>query len=123
MPAATVTTTNKTNVCISGIQKARLLNKLKSRAELQQQLAVLEHAMKRNTDEIEEIRADIGEKSFELDGYRVTRIEGTYKRFDPKVYLAAGGDLRVYEAALVEKPKKPFTKITMPGQRDEPGVE
>jgi hypothetical protein len=117
-PMPTIETSQKTDVIISTLHRAKLVARLKARAELQAQLAALEHALKKNTDEIEQVRAEIGEKAFSIEGHKISRIEGVYRSFDKKQYVTLGGDLRLYEQAMVEKPRKAYTKVTMPGERE-----
>lgn len=89
------------------------------RAELQTQLKALERDLQKNTDEIEAVRAEVGAQSFSLDGHKITRVEGTYKSLDKKLFVTLGGDLKLLDQATVEKPRKPYTKVTMPGQKDD----
>jgi len=71
--------------------------------------------------EVEKLKAELGalrdNESVEklgVDGFSVTLRCDTYEAFDEKKFIAAGGDLAIYQQALVRKPKKAYEKIQLP---------
>lgn len=115
----TVTTTQQQDVTIATITQARLVHKLKAWQDIQQEIAALEQAKAALVDEIEAIRAiEVGVNAFAVEGYKIARIESTTTSFDKKRFVTLGGDLALYEAAQVTKPRKPYTRITAPGQKE-----
>ena len=54
-----------------------------------------------------------------IEGFSVKHISPTRKKFQRKRFIDLGGDLAVYDAACPEVPTKSFTKINVPGERDE----
>lgn len=111
----TVSTTQQQDVTIATVTEARLMQRLKAWEQVRQEIAALEQTKAALVAEIEEIRArEVGVASFNVNGFRVTRVEGTHTTFDKKAFVTLGGDLRLYEAACVTKPKKPYTTIAGP---------
>ena len=113
---ATVSTTEE--VHLDPRVRTRLVTKLKAYAEKHAQLKALEAEMDTINAEVEDIRSDIGEQSVKLEGFTVTLVAPTYRKFSAKKFVAAGGDLALYNAAIEEKPKRAYTKISVPGQRE-----
>lgn len=116
---AVLTTTQITAVALQPSQRTKLLKELRLYAELKQQSNVLKLAMQKHQDAIEGIRDATGEKSVEIDGFKITRVGGTTKKFSRTLFVKMGGDLDVYDAAVEEKDKKPHTRISLPGDAEE----
>lgn len=110
---ATVTTTQEVRLA-PGLRK-KLLTKLSTYASLKSQLDAIKHAMKKAGDEIGELHAETGETSVRLDGYTMTLVAGNRKKFNPKLFVANGGDLAVYNQSIDEVPVKSYLKISVPG--------
>ena len=113
MPTITATTTHE--IKLSPTIRRKLLTKLKTYAELRLQVKVLEAAMDKQKTEIGALRDETGEQSIELDGFKVTLVAGVRKKFNPKKYVALGGDLDLYNQAVEEKLNRPYEKISCPG--------
>jgi len=114
---ATVTTTKEVKLA-AGLRK-KLLTKLQTYAALKEQAKALELAMKKLNGEIGDLRDETGEQSVKLEGFTVTLVCNTRKKFNPKTFVANGGDLAIYHQSHDEVPVKAFTKITLPGATDE----
>jgi hypothetical protein len=62
--------------------------------------------------------------SVSLEGYgTVTLVAGEYSKFNPKLFVALGGELSTYKAAVELKPKKAFTKVTVAGVAEDDNDE
>jgi len=117
--AATVTVSTTEEIKLDTKLRKKLLTKLNAYAQLAEQRKTLDHAMKKLADEVGELRDETGHMSLKIDGYNITLVPSTYKKFNPKKFIALGGDLRIYTQAVEEKPKKPYNKITVPGSEEE----
>ncbi len=100
--------------------KVSLRKNLKLYASLKEQAAAAKEAVEAQAAHIEHLRDQTGAKSVWLDGYgRVTRVDGgTTKTLDRKKLLAQGVSQAMLENATVEKPRRAFTKISLPGERE-----
>lgn len=117
MPTVTVSTTSE--IKIAPQTRTKLLKRLRAYQELSYQIKALEHAKDKLRDEVEEMRAETGQQSVALEGFTVTQVAGVRKVFDKKAFVAAGGDLQIYENAHELVPNKPYTKVTLPGAAKE----
>jgi hypothetical protein len=117
--AATATVTTTTEVRLEPKVRQKLLTKLRTYAGKKAQLDALKAEMESLNTEIEDIRCDIGEEKVELEGFSVKLVAGTHSKFNPNKFVAAGGDLAIYNQSVEIKPKKAFTKITCPGAKEE----
>lgn len=119
-----VTTTQITEVTLSPKLKLALQTKLTAYAKLATDKKALKLRMDKLTDELGALRDEAEEMSVSLEGYgTVTLVAGTYKKFNPKRYVAAGGNLAVYNEAMEEKPRKAYNKVTVAGVADDEGDE
>lgn len=121
MPTVTATTTQ--DVKITGQVRAKLMKKLKLYEQLSAQKKAIKLAMKKQNDEIDEIRAELGQQTVKLEGFTITEVAGIRRVFNKKDFVSLGGDLKIYEEAFDEKPNKAYCKITLPGQKDAPEEE
>lgn len=62
---------------------------------------------------------DEGIEKTELGEIKLTEVGGESSKFDPKKFVAAGGNLDHYKAAIVKKPKKKYLKITIGKEKPE----
>lgn len=102
------------------LKKALQLN-LRTYADLKEQLDELKGMLSTVAEEIEALRVEADAKSIRVEGgFIVTRVDGgtTTKYSDVKL-LAAGLTPKQLEACKTTKPKKPHTKITVPGGKDD----
>lgn len=110
------TTTQTTEVVLSPRLKAALQTKLTAYAKLAAAKKDIKAKMDTLTDELGALRDEAEEMSVSLEGYgTVTLVAGTYSKFNPKRFVAAGGILALYQEAVEIKPKAAFTKVTVPG--------
>lgn len=116
MPTITATTTHE--IKLAPTIRRKLLTKLKTYAELRSQLKIIESAMEKQKAEIGALRDETGEQSIELEGFKVTLVAGVRKKFNPKKFVAIGGDLDLYNQAVEEKLNKPYEKISVPGEAE-----
>lgn len=117
-PAATVSTTRE--VKLEPKVRQKLKTKLTEYANIVTQIKALEHAKKKLSDELGALRDDTGETTLSLDGYgTITLVAGTRQKFNPKTFVANGGDLEIYNQSFDTVPVKAFNKITLPGAKDD----
>lgn len=117
-----VTTTQTTEVLLAPKLKQALQTRLLQYAKLQKELKAIEARMETLKAEMGDLRDEAGEMSIALEGYgTVTLVCPTYKKFNPKLFVANGGELATYNQSVEEKPKSPYNKITLPGQRESSG--
>lgn len=114
---ATVTATTKTEVTLLPAVKRKLLTVLREYQELDLQEKALKLAKNKIKDKVRSIREATGERSINLDGFTMTDVQGTQKKFNKKKALQY---LTVAELddCFDEKPKKAYEKITCPGDDD-----
>lgn len=67
---------------------------------------------------IEEIREGSGADKFDFEGTKITRVKGFQKRLDNKKLIQLGCKAEWIASATTEKPKKEYTKVTLPGDKD-----
>ncbi len=114
----TVTTTATTELVIEPKLRQRLKLDLVAYAELKAlQNEIAEKLAERHVA-IEAIREKIGEKSLTLDGFKITRIEGTYEKLDKKKLVELGCAVAWIQEATTLQPKKSYNKITCPGEKN-----
>jgi hypothetical protein len=123
MSAMTVLTTTVSStqaVTLTPAVRAQLLTKLQTYAALKAQLTPIQLAMKTLADELGAIRDETGAMSLKVEGVgMITLIAGLYKKFNPKTFVANGGDLAIYTMSIDEKPKRAYNKITLVGDTDD----
>jgi hypothetical protein len=113
---ATQTVTAETDITITVKQKARLLKQLEAYTNLKTELKDLEEAVRLIVADIELQRETIGATAFEIEGYKITRVDGQVTRkLDQKKLLAQGVTLAMIEAATDVTPKKPYTLVNRIG--------
>lgn len=117
VPTVTVSTTRE--VKLEATTRRKLLTKLRTYEGLHTQKRVIDLAMAKLKDEVGAIRNETGEQSLELDGFKVTLVAGTRKKFNPKKFVQLGGDIDIFNQANEETLVKPFEKITLPGADSE----
>jgi hypothetical protein len=115
-----VTTTQTTEVVLSPKLRQALQTKLTAYAKLAETKKALKRDMDKLVAELDVLRDEAEEMSVSLEGFgTVTLVAGTFKKLNLKTFVAMGGELAVYNAAMEEKPKAAYTKITVPGASDE----
>ena len=111
--ALTATTTHQ--LTIAPQIKRKLLLALKTYTELAAQAKVLALAKKKQGSIVEGIQTELGESSIDIDGYKSTIVAPIRKVLDKKKFIALGGNLDIYEAAMVDTPSRAYAKISAPG--------
>lgn len=114
---ATVSTTKEIRLAPKLRQK--LLVKLSAYASIHAQMKALKTRLDDLKGQIGGLRDETGEQSISLEGFTVTLVAPTYKKFNEKKFIALGGDLELYRQAVEEKPKKAYNKISVPGSKEE----
>lgn len=99
--------------------RRKLLNKLSIYSSLHTQKKALEHAMEKAKNEIEVLREETGEATLSLEGYSITLVAPIRSKFNPKKFVQLGGDLALYNNAHEDVLSKPYTKVTLPGDRND----
>jgi len=116
---ATVKTTTKTEVKLTAKQQNALRKKLAVYAEADAAFKAAKEERDVAIADVEDIREQIGETSFEFEGATVTRVGGTSKSLDKKKLVELGCALAWIEEATTEKPKKSHTRVTLGESEDE----
>lgn len=123
MPIPTATTTQTRTVTIRPTLKRKLLTELKTYAEIKSQVKVLEHALDGHKTAIEAIREETGESTLELEGFTITRVQSDYTSITKELLLQFGIPMSTIEEiwAAGRRAKKPFTKVSLPNEREGEG--
>lgn len=114
---AVATTTHE--IKLEASVRRKLLTELKTYQSLHAQKKALELAMDKIKTKVGEIRNSTGEQSLELDGFKVTLVAPTRKKFNSKAFVKLGGDIDIYNQANEEVLSTPYEKITLPGEKGE----
>ena len=120
MPAVSVIATTTTEVSLKPALKTRLLKELRTYAMLRSQMKDLELALDKHKAVIGGIREETGEQKLEIDGFSVTLVAPIRKKFNPKRFVAEGGDLAIYNNAMDDVTSRSYEKISCPGLKDAP---
>jgi len=115
-PIVVATTTQE--IKLEASIRRKLLTELKTYQNLHAQKKVLEAAMDKIKAKVGAIRNETGEQSLELDGFKVTLVAPTRKKFNPKTFVKLGGDIDIYNQANEETLTTPYEKITLPGAEE-----
>lgn len=114
---ATVTTTHQ--VKLAPHLKRRLLTSLRLYGELATQMKALKLAMTKAKGNVEDVLVETGESSIALDGYKATYVSPVRTYLDKQQLILNGVSIAQIEASTVTKPGKPYTKVTLPGQKED----
>ena len=120
MPSIAVSATTTTEITLKPALKTRLLKELRTYAMLRSQMKDLELALDKHKAVIGGIREETGEQKLEIDGFSVTLVAPIRKKFNPKRFVAEGGDLAIYNNAMDDVTSRPYEKISCPGSKDTP---
>ena len=113
----TVTATAKTELKIAPRLKAKTLQTLKSYQETKQMIKVLETTLKKDNKALTATLEKLGESSVELDGFKVSRVTGTYEKLNEQKLVELGCAIAWIREATENKPKKPYTLISCPSDK------
>jgi hypothetical protein len=118
---ATVQAKTTTTVKIMPSVRRRLMIELKGyQADKAAEKAAKARVDKRK-GKIGAIREEIGEDSIEIEGFKVTQVRGTTTKINEAKLVELGCALAWIEEAKETKPKKPYEKVTLPGESDKEG--
>ena len=116
----TVTVTAKTEIQIAPALKRRTLQTLRTYADLKAQRDALDRDIDKAKAALDETLEAVGEPSIELDGFKLTRVEGqTYKKLNEAKLVELGCAIAWIREATENHPKKGYIKVTIPGQKEE----
>ncbi len=120
----TITTTQTTELKLAPALKRRLLTKLRTYADLYLQAKTLKAAQGKLKDEVESLFIDADEfaalqDGAAVEGFRLKYVSPVRKKLNIKKLLAQGVTLAQIAQATDEVPTKPYTKITVPGEKDD----
>jgi len=119
MPTMTATVSTTKEVKLSARVTRRLLTELSAYLGLKTQLDAIKTAMDGHKVAIEALRAETGESSIELNGFKVTLVQPAGRAtLDKKKLLEAGVTMSQLESGTVTKPVKPYTKVSTPGESE-----
>lgn len=113
--AQTVTVSTTQEITIKPSLRTKLLKELRQYAALKATLDETQGKMDAIKAKVGDLRDDTGEQSVSLEGFTVTLVAPTRKKFNPKLFVSNGGDLAIYNQSVEEKPTKSYEKITCPG--------
>ena len=122
---ATATTT--TEVKLTPALRRKLVRELRSYQEVQQQLQTLlktkeiqdlQKTLAAHLRAAGEIRHSTGAKILEIEGFKITKVTGTMTVWDEKRLLTMI-DVDQLAEVKVKKDKKPYEKISCPGEEGE----
>lgn len=114
MPRLAATTTVTQTITIRPSVQRKLLTELRAWAELKEQLDAIEAAMKEHLASVEAVRDELGVPTFDLEGFKVTRVpEGENIKLDKKKLLEAGVSFEQLEAGEVRSARSGYTRITV----------
>ena len=116
--ALSLTTTQTTEVVLRPALKSKLLKRLKLYAELRAQSKALELAMDKEKAEIGALREEAGVDKLAIEGFSVAYVTNIRKTLIPAKLIAMGVTTSMLEEATELKPGNPYTKISVPGERD-----
>lgn len=117
MPSATITATTTQTLTLKPTIKRKLMVALKSYMGLKGQREVIDEAMKKARATAGEILMETGESSISVEGFKTTLVAPVRKVFNKQKFIALGGNLDFYNAAMDDVPGTPYTKITTPSDR------
>lgn len=119
MLTTSVTATTTHQLMLKPTLKKKLLTALRTYVELGLQKKAIEFARSKQSKIVEEIQVELGESSLDIEGFKSTIVAPIRKVFDKKLFVALGGNLDLYERAMVATPGTPYMKITPPGNGHE----
>lgn len=64
------------------------------------------------------ILKDAGIEKTQIEEFKLTEVGGHSSKFDKQKFVTLGGDLRIYDQAVVKKPKKKYLKITVGDEKE-----
>lgn len=105
-------------VTLKPVVAKKLRTELKAYQEIVEQIKALEQAKDAHKTAIGKIRASTGHGSIAIDGFKVTEVPGVSSKLDPEKLIAQGVTTAQIEAATVTTPKRPYERITLPGDKD-----
>jgi hypothetical protein len=114
-----VTATTTTTVKILPSVRRRLLNELKAYQTEKAALDLAKAKIEKRKGTIGGIRESIGEDSIELEGFKITRVQGTTTKLNEAKLVELGCAMAWIEEAKETKPKKAYEKISTPGGGDD----
>lgn len=114
---ATVSTTK--TVKLEPRVRRLLQTKLQEYFVKKQAIKRLEAEADKIKDTLESLREETGEATVTIEGYgTITLVAPMRKKFNEKRFVAAGGDLAIYNQSFDNVPSTPYTKVSPPGEKD-----
>jgi hypothetical protein len=119
--ALSLTTTTVSEVQLRPALKSKLLKRLRVYAELRAQLKAIESAMDKEKSEIGLLREEAGVNSLKIEGFSVSQVTSTRKKFYLERLLAMGVTTAMWDECHDPVPGKPYLKVACPGEKDYSG--
>ena len=117
-PAVTATTTQ--TVELDTRTRTKIVTELRHYAQLKAKIDALKVEQDAVKAKLSTLRDSTGETSLTIEGEgTITLVAPTYRKFNPKKFVARGGNLALYEECNEVHPKKSYDKVTLPGEKDE----
>lgn len=118
--APIATTVQTTEVQLAPKLRKKLLNELRLYADLQATLKEIQAALDEQKVAIEDLREEAGVTSLGLEGFKVTRVAPIRSVVNHRMMIDEGWiSPSQLEQATEAKPGKPYTKVSVPGGKDE----
>lgn len=118
------TTTAVTEVKLAPALRTKVLAQLRAYEQLSAQRKVLDLAMQKNKDAVQALFEKAGEftalvQGVALDGFKAKWVTGTRKQLSKELLIRMGLTEDMLAEATVEKPNRPYLKISPPGSNGE----
>jgi len=119
MPTLAATTTTTQTVTLKPSLRKKLLMALRTYVTLKETEKVAKAAKDKQRGIVGECLEEVGEITIKLEGFTATFVAPGKKVFDRKKFVELGGDLTIYDAAMINVDVKPYVKVSTGGSKDE----
>lgn len=116
--ATKVEATTTEEVTLKPVVAKKLRTELNAYQEIKEQIKVLTAAADAHKATIGKLRESTGHGSITFEGFKITEVHGVQIKLDQKKLIAQGVTTAQIEAATVTTPKKPYEKISFPGEKE-----
>lgn len=114
--ATKVEATTTEEVILKPVVAKKLRTELQAYQEIKEQIKALTAAADKHKETIGKLRESTGHGSITFEGFKITEVRGVQTKLDEKKLIAQGVTTQMIENAKVTTPKRPYEKITFPGE-------
>lgn len=114
----TLLATTKEEITLEPKVRRKLLAELRRYEAVQTELKALEEQKKAIAARVQTLHQETGYNSLDIDGFKVTIVQGTYTKINEKKLLTWISVAQLEEAREIHS-RKPFEKITCPKDEEE----